>query len=55
MTQSLQLIPQNKYISKAFMDIVNAEKEDDLDGDAIVMNTMRNAGLSFGDKADECI
>lgn len=46
-TKSLQLIPQNKYISIDYTDAVKPHKADMRNGDEIVMETMKKAGLHF--------
>lgn len=47
-TKSLQLIPQNRYITKDFKDVLNPEKTDDRTADQIVIDVLRNAGLKIG-------
>ena len=47
-TRSLQLGPQNKYITASLDDIIHPEKQDTRSGEEILMDTIVNAGLSFG-------
>ena len=48
-TRSLQLIPQNKFITIDYADIMRPKKIDARTGDEIVLDTMRLAGLKFGE------
>lgn len=45
-TTSLQLAPQNKYITKAYLDTL--ERVPEVSGSEIVNDVMTRAGLSFG-------
>ena len=47
-TKSLQLIPQNSYITASFDEIMHPEKIDTRSGDDIAADVIKNAGLSFG-------
>lgn len=47
--RSLQLIPQNKYISKDFKDILIPEEKDVRTADEIITDVMFKAGLNFGE------
>lgn len=47
-TKSLQLIPQNKYISKDFKDILHPEKMDTRTAEQIASDVISKAGLNFG-------
>lgn len=49
-TKSLQLIPQNKYITVEFAEALNPNNIDDRSGEEIVIDVIKNAGLTFGDK-----
>lgn len=44
---SLQLMPQNKYISKRYSDLINKDKEPQKSGDEIVLDIMSRAGLKW--------
>ena len=47
--RSLQLIPQNQYMTKTYYDIIKQPQKQDLrTGDEIAADVMKNAGLSFG-------
>ena len=46
-SNSLQLIPQNKYIGISYLDMLNTKKEDQKTGDDIIMDIMNRAGLKF--------
>ena len=48
-TRSLQLIPQSKYITVDFKDVITPKKIDSRNGDQIAEDIMKQAGLSFGD------
>ena len=48
-TRSLQLIPQNQYLTINFEDVLNPQLADDRTGDEIAADVMNAAGLSFGD------
>lgn len=47
-TRSLQLIPQSKYITKDFNDILHPEKVDNRTADEIASDVIKNAGLILG-------
>ena len=47
-TKSLQLIPQNAYITASLDDILHPERIDTRSGDEIAADVIRKAGLSFG-------
>lgn len=47
-TKSLQLIPQNSYITTTFDEIMHPEKIDTRSGDDIAADVIKNAGLTFG-------
>lgn len=49
-TKSLQLIPQNKYITVEFAEALNPNNIEDRSGEEIVIDVIKNAGLTFGDK-----
>lgn len=46
---SLQSIPQEKYLTISYDDLINPkdENEEDLSGDEIAFNVIQNAGLNF--------
>lgn len=46
-TKSLQLVPQNKYISLSFNDIINKRNINNKSGDEIVLDIFNRAGLKF--------
>ena len=48
-TKSLQLIPQNKYITVEFAEALNPHDTDNRSGEEIVIDVIKNAGLTFGD------
>lgn len=48
-TKSLQLVPQNKYISTSYEDVLKPKKIDNRSGDEIAIDIMERAGLKFGD------
>lgn len=47
-TQSLQLIPQSKFVSMTYHDMINGKKEDKRSGDEIALDIIQRAGLKFG-------
>ena len=47
-TDSLQYIPQQRYTTKRFYDIIYAKPEDTRTGDEIAVDVIKKAGLSFG-------
>lgn len=47
-TKSLQLVPQNSYITTPFTDILEPKKVDNRTGEEIVTDVMKHAGLKFG-------
>lgn len=48
-TKSLQLMPQNKYITASYQDVLKPKKIDTRSGDEIAADIMERAGLKFGD------
>ena len=48
-TKSLQLIPQNGYITKDYFELLTPQNVDTRTGDEIVADVMKAAGLTFGD------
>lgn len=48
-TKSLQLMPQNKYITASYQDVLKPKKVDNRTGDEIAMDVMAKAGLKFGE------
>lgn len=46
-TKSLQLAPQNKYISSSFSDIINKKSISNKSADEIVLDIFNKAGLKF--------
>lgn len=48
-TKSLQLMPQNKYITASYQDVLTPKKIDTRSGDEIAIDIMKRAGLKFGD------
>ena len=48
-TESLRNIPQGKFSKKSYYDIIKGVEEEPVNGDEIVVEVMRNAGLSFGE------
>ena len=48
-TRSLQLVPQNKYISTSFDELLKPKKVDNRTGDEIAADIIRRAGLKVGD------
>lgn len=48
-TKSLQLIPQNKHLTKDYGEIMKPQKIDQRSGDEIAIDIMRKAGLKFGE------
>lgn len=47
-TESLRLVPQNKYLGKRYIETIDApQKHDSADGKAIVNDIMSRAGLKF--------
>lgn len=46
-TRSLQLIPQNKYITKDFAEALNEKDTDVRSGEEIAIDIIKGAGLSF--------
>ena len=47
-TRSLQLVPQNSYITTPFTDILKPKVVDNRTGEEIAMDVMKRAGLKFG-------
>ena len=50
-TKSLQLIPQNRYITMDFADILTPHKVEKRSGEEIAVDIIKGAGLSFEVKA----
>lgn len=50
-TRSLQLIPQNRYITMDFMDVLDTKNVDNRSGEDIAIDVIKGAGLSFEVKA----
>lgn len=50
-TKSLQLAPQNMWLTKDFTDFLDPKPEEDeeINGDEIVISIMKRAGLTIGD------
>lgn len=48
-TRSLQLSPQGKYLQVTYTDMLEPQKIDTRTGDQIVLDTMKAAGLKFGE------
>ena len=48
-TKGLTLIPQNRYMTLDYMDLINPVIKDTGTGDEIALNVIKNAGLSFGE------
>lgn len=48
LTDSLYYMGQQKYISIRYVDMVHAERQPDVDGDAIVESILGRAGLRQG-------
>lgn len=44
---SLQLMPQNKYLAKRYSDLIKKDKESQKSGDEIVLDIMSRAGLKW--------
>lgn len=44
---SLQLMPQNKYLAKRYSDLIKKDKEPQKSGDEIVLDIMSRAGLKW--------
>lgn len=47
--RSLQLIPQDKYVTMSLNELLNSKPADNRTGDEIVVDVMEQAGLSFGE------
>jgi len=54
-SKALQLIPQNKYLAKDYLDMMHPKKEDPRSGEDIAADVMAQAGLHFGEIKNECI
>lgn len=48
-TKSLQLIPQNKWLTNTYFDVLNPKPTDNRSGDEIAVDIIGRAGLSFGE------
>lgn len=46
-TRSLQLVPQNSYITKTYIDMLKPQKVDDRSGDEIAADIIVKAGLKL--------
>lgn len=46
-SNSLKLIPENKYIQPTLYEVLNPQPEDDRTADEIVLDIMTRAGLKF--------
>ncbi len=46
-TKSLQVMPQNKYVSASYADLLKPKKMDNRSGDEIVADVMKRGGLKF--------
>lgn len=44
---SLQLMPQNKYLAKRYSDLIKKDKEPQKSGDEIALDIMSRAGLKW--------
>ena len=47
-TRSLQLIPQSKYITANYTDLIEPKEEDTRTGDEIALDIINRAGLIVG-------
>ena len=47
-TRSLQLIPQNGWLTKDYTDVLKPQKIDPRSGEDIAADVMKKAGLHFG-------
>ena len=52
-TEALRLIPQQKYLSRGFADIIMPRESDDFDADELVRDVISNAGLVVRDGTSE--
>lgn len=48
MARSIQLVPQNQWLTAKFSDLLNNKPVDNRTGDEIAAYVIQNAGLSFG-------
>ena len=48
-TRSLQLAPQNKYLNKSYIEILNLGKIDTRSGAEIALDVLKRAGLTMGE------
>ena len=48
-TKSLQLNPQNKYITIDYIDMFKPQKIDNRSAEQVVVDLMKEAGLNFGE------
>ena len=46
-TESLRLIPQDRYLTKRYTEIVNPQPQDKRTGDEVVMDIIERAGLQL--------
>lgn len=46
-TKSLQLIPQNKCLTKDYADLLHPKQEDNRSAEEIVIDVVKKAGLHF--------
>ena len=54
-TKSLQLIPQNKCLTKDYEDFINPKKIDNRSGEEIATDIIKRANLHFRGLNNECI
>lgn len=47
-TKSLSLIPQNRYLTTSYEDMIQPKKIDRRSGEEIAADVIKQAGLSFG-------
>lgn len=47
MARSIQLVPQNQWLTAKFSDLLNNKPVDNRTGDEIAAYVIQNAGLSF--------
>ena len=48
-TKSLQLIPQNKHLTKDYNELLKTQRVDPRSGDEIAIDIIKRAGLTFGE------
>lgn len=54
-TKSLQLIPQSRYLSKEYYEVLQPQNIDHRTGDEIAADIILRAELSFKEENDDCI